>query len=173
MHSFRTTFVGSVRAKVLTRERRACACKAQTFITLSASKGFCKNVIKPYIPWIWAYFLDFLAFESEAGKFWTMPLAAVLQKRKTAVEIATAHADSVHFCIECDHRSNDNIELFWGNFDTGSRFPNTELISFEPRIALNFHESHVALIFDKRHENPFFGTPCTLNNHAGVDFPCS
>jgi len=94
----------------------------------------------------------------------------VLKKGKTTVEVTTAHADSVHVFIKCDQWCNDNIELFGGNFIIGIRFPNTEIISFEPRIALNLHKTHFASIADNRNENPLFGTPCAFDNHVRIDF---
>ena len=162
----------TVHAKVLTYEHCTATCVVQSIITVTVLIRFGKNAIKPYIPRIWAYFLDFLALERNSGKFWTKPLSLVLQKGKTTVEVATAHADSVHVFIKCDQWSNDDIELFWGNFNTRIRFPNTKFISFEPRIALNFHKTHFELTFDNGNEDPLLSTPCTFDNHARVDFAC-
>ena len=85
--------------------------------------AFRKYAIKPYIPRIWANFLDFLAFKRETDELWFQPLSMSLQKRKMAVEVATTHSDSIQLFIENNKRSNDNIEFFRANFITGNRLP--------------------------------------------------
>ena len=131
---------------------------------------FRKYAIKPYIPRIWANLLDFLAFKRETDELRFQPMSMSLQKRKTAVEVAATHSDSIQFFIEKDKRSNDYIEFFRAYFITGNRLPNTELISFEPRIALNFHKPHFAVPFDNRNENMLFSLPGSFKNQTCVDF---
>ncbi len=149
-----------------------CARNRSKVPELAAVIHLRKNAIKPYIPRIWAYFLDFLAIESNTRKLRPKPLSFAAKKAKATVEIATAHSNSIQVFIEYDQRSHDDIESFWRNDSTGNRLPYAEFIFFQSRIALDSNESHFAFVFDHRNKNLFFSPPCSLEYHARIDFAC-
>mgnify|MGYP001824703892 CR=1 FL=1 len=83
-------------------------------------------LIKPYIPYVWRYFLDFLQRESNADEFWTKPLPPTPQERKATVEIAAAHANTIIVFIVCDSGRYHHVEFAGRNRFTRFRFPQAE-----------------------------------------------
>ena len=61
----------------------------------SGHATFSDDSIKWYIPRICLDFLDSLAVEGEADELGMQPASAVPEERKTAIEIASTHADSI------------------------------------------------------------------------------
>ena len=156
--------------ELVSNEQQTDTRNALRIVDIAALIAFCENAIKPYIPRIWANFLDFLAFERESDELWSKPLSIAFQKGKTTVEIAATHSNSIPLLVENDERRNDDIKFSRGYFGTGNWLPNTKLISFEPRIARNLHETHFALIFDNGNENMLFRLPRSFENQTCVDF---
>ena len=151
-------------------KRRNCRQIAATETKKIALITFGENTIKPYIPRICPYFLDFLAFERKAGKFRMHPAFLVAQKGKTTVEITTTHSNSIAIFVKSDNRSYDNIEFFRRNTIAGTWLINTILISFQARIARNPHKSHFSAAFENRNKYLFSSLPRSFKNHTCVDF---
>ena len=76
-----------------------------------ASVSVGKNRIKPYIPRIWPYFLNFLASEGNADQFRSKPQLPVLKVREATIEISSAHTDPVVVFVESDCRRNRNVQV--------------------------------------------------------------
>jgi hypothetical protein len=93
--------------------------------------AFCDYAIKPYIPRIWRYFLDFLAFEGHANELWSEPVRTMSQVRKTSIVVSASHPDSIALAVENDGRRNDNMKLSRVNQEAPRRFPDTESVLLE------------------------------------------
>ncbi len=90
--------------------------------------AFCKNAIKPYIPRIWANFLDSLTFKRDSCEFGVRPLSWAPEEVKTTVEIATAHANTIAIFIERGQRSRNDVKFFRGYFAARNGFPDAKCI---------------------------------------------
>ena len=79
--------------------------------TLSLT-AFADDVIKLYIPRIWDYFLDSLAFEGKSDQLRMAPFAPIPKECKRAVEVSAPHSDTVVIRVECNQRRHNRIEFF-------------------------------------------------------------
>jgi len=70
------------------RDKRSCCRK----------KGltcFCNYAKKPYIPRVWHYSADPLTVKGDADQFGAQPESSRFQECEIAIEVSTAHADTV------------------------------------------------------------------------------
>ena len=63
-----------------------------------------------YIPRISRDFLCFLALEGKADQFRPQPVSAPGKKGKSAIEEAATHADTISLTVECNERSDNNVQ---------------------------------------------------------------
>ena len=80
--------------------------------------GFAEDAIKPYIPRIWDYFLDFLAIKCEAYQLRTNPDVSCPEESERSIKVSAAHADTVSILVECNEGSDYRIEF--RNIDEGA-----------------------------------------------------
>ena len=141
---------------------------------LSAGKKclvvFSDHAIKPYIPRIWAYFLDFLAFKGDADEFRTNPLLAMSQERKTPIVIRTAHADSIAFVVKNNGWRDDHIELVRVDQEATRGLPDAEAILFEFGVGSDFAKHHLRRTAQNRNENALVCAPCASDDFSRIDF---
>ena len=72
---------------------------------------FCQDTKNRYIPRISRDFLHSLTFEGYPDQLGTKPVTTICEERKRAIEVSASHADAVPSGIECDERSDDNVEF--------------------------------------------------------------
>ena len=116
-----------------------------------------------YIPRVWRYFPNSLALEGNADKLGSMPVLTVAEKSECAIEITSAHADSVPLTVECNQWSDHDIKFTYVDTLSGNRLPKTEVIHREFRLRHRFPKLQMALRTRYWQENAFFCAPCALD----------
>jgi len=131
--------------------------------------GVVDNAENPYIPRVCGNFLHFLASEREADQFRVKLMIAMLQKRKRAIKIAAAHADTVSKNVKCDDRRENDIEPARRDRFATVWLQKSESIDQEIAFGGHFAELHVAIFFDDWRENALFHLPGARNYRPGID----
>lgn len=144
------------------------AAKLQTMNSRSAR--FAECAVKPYIPRICRYFLDFLAIKREPDQLRTQPFSFATEKRKRSVVIAAAHTDAIKVSVNCDAWSDDDVEFGGIDFVAVHGFEEAEIRPNERRFAQYAQKSESAVAVDDRRVNGFPHGPRTIEDHAGIDF---
>ena len=91
-----------------------------------------------HIPRVWRDFFDSLALEGNADKPGSKPVPAVAEKSECPIEVTAAHADTVPPFVECNERSDHDIEFTYVDRLSGNRLPETEVIHRESRFRERF-----------------------------------
>ena len=85
--------------------------------------GGTNYAIKPYIPRVWRYFLDFLTVERNAEQFRLQPMLTMSQERETAIVVTPTHSDSMPLVVERDEWRDDKIQVARSDRCTCHRLP--------------------------------------------------
>lgn len=131
--------------------------------------GRTDNSIKPYIPRVWRYFLDFLAVKCSAEQFRSQPVLTMLKKRETAIIVTAAHSNSMPLVVECDERSHNEIQV--ARFDRRAchRLPDSKRTALQQRIGPQISEEQYAVSGDDRAKNALICAPRARNDASRVN----
>ena len=116
------------------------------------------------IPRVWRDFPDSLALEGNADKPGSKPVPAVAEKSECAIKVTAAHADTVPLTIECNERSDDDIEFTCAGRLSRNGLPETEVVHRELRFGQRFAKQQKAVRAGYRQENALFCAPCALDD---------
>jgi len=111
-----------------------------------------------------------LTVKRDTDELWPQPSFSVSEKRKASVKMTAAHADAIEVIVECNDRSDDDVEFSRTDRRRRDGFPETELILFETGFRVQRVKAHAAVSIDYGRENALFCAPGTLNDRSGVDF---
>ena len=117
-----------------------------------------------YIPRISRDFLHFLAFEGNTDQLRPQPVTTAGEECKSAIEVTATHADAVLLSIECNERSDDDVQLARIYKRPRDGFPETEVVSREVRSRQCLAKKHAAMRGGYGEENALFCAPGALDN---------
>lgn len=126
--------------------------------------------IKPYIPCIWRYSLDFLTSEGNAKELRFQPLISVSEERKTPVVVAATHTNSMIEIVESDSWSDDQLQCTGSNSVARNRFQNPHAIAQQGCCREYFAKKHFTGFARNWDENALFCAPAALDDNSCVDF---
>ena len=92
------------------------------------------------------------------------------KKRKRAIEVTSAHADTVILAVESNERCYDDIEFLHVDRLAANRFPEPEFILRETRAGKRFTKKHLVVGRHNREENALFCAPCALDDCTCIYF---
>jgi len=95
---------------------------------------------------------------------------SALQKRKCAIKVATAHADSVTGIVERDDRCHDNVQQPGSDDFAANRLRKTESIDLDVGIRGHFAKPHNFIFCENWRKNALFHVPTALNNRPRINF---
>ncbi|MCG8370650.1 MAG: hypothetical protein MJA32_09090 [Proteobacteria bacterium] len=160
-------------------DRRTRTCGALGDVKQKKADGFAgKNrllsirddTIKPYIPRLWANFLDFLALIRDADELGTNPVPSIAQEREAAVVVTAPHSYAIALCVECDGRRNDHVERPRLDENSSDRLQDAERIPLEFRVGPDFAKRHLRRAAQNGNENALVCAPGALDDCTCIHF---
>jgi len=109
---------------------------------------FSYDLIKPYVPRVWLYFLDSLAFKCKPEQLWAEPVFLVFQKVETTIKIAAAHTDTISTVIKSNNRCDNEVDFPQRNLRTSYWLPKTVSIFLQLCLRCQLYNAHAEVIFD-------------------------